>query len=104
MAAVEPEIYEQIDHQAMGWQSTTANDARTLANLLLEDEGRERTSAPHAASGWDKRRFNPAFQFLLGQIPDERASGEIQPNYPSSSVFLLEEDNAKLRKFIASGP
>ncbi|MEZ2142247.1 hypothetical protein AAE026_08065 [Bradyrhizobium sp. DN5] len=96
------DFYEQVDHQVMGWGSTTEQDARTLANLLLEDEGRERTSALHAASGWEKRRFNPAFQFLLNVIPDERASREIQPDYPSSSIFLLDEDKALLRRFLAA--
>jgi hypothetical protein len=85
----------------MGWESTTADDARTLAALLLEDEGRERTAVLHAASGWEKRRFNPAFQLLLRLIPDERTSREIQPDYPSTSVFLLAEDKALLRRFIA---
>ncbi|MCP1850277.1 MULTISPECIES: hypothetical protein [unclassified Bradyrhizobium] len=95
-------FYEQVDHQVMDWESTTEQDARTLVNLLLEDEGRERTSVLHAASGWEKRRFNPAFQFLLNIIPDERTSREIQPDYPSSSIFLLDEDKALLRRFLAT--
>jgi hypothetical protein len=94
-------FYEQVDHQVMGWESNTEDDARTLAGLLLEDEGRGRTSVLHAASGWEKRRFNPAFQLLLRFIPDGRVSREIQPDYPSSSVFLLAEDKALLRRFVA---
>ena len=62
--------------------------------------GRDRRNA-HAASGWEKRRFNPAFQLLLRFIPDGRVSREIQPDYPSSSVFLLAEDKALLRRFVA---
>jgi hypothetical protein len=64
-------------------------------------EGRERTAVLHAASGWEKRRFNPAFQRLLGLIPDERASREIQPDHPASSLFLLAEDKALPRRFIS---
>jgi hypothetical protein len=94
-------FYEQVDHQVMGWESNTEDDARTLAGLLLEDEGRGRTSVLHAASGWEKRRFNPAFQLLLRFIPDGRVSREIQPDYPSSSVFLLAEDKALLRRIVA---
>jgi hypothetical protein len=96
-------FYEQVDHQVMGWESTTEDDARTLAGLLLEDESRERTAVLHAASGWEKRRFNPAFQLLLRFIPDGRVSREIQPDYPSSSLFLSGEDKALLRRFIAEG-
>jgi len=94
-------FYEQVDHQVMGWGCTTEDDARTLAGLLLADEGHERTFVLHAASGWEKRRFNPAFQLLLRFIPDGRVSREIQPDYPSSSVFLLADDKALLRRFIA---
>jgi hypothetical protein len=65
-------FYEQVDHQVMGWN--TYDDARTLAKLLLEDEARAATSKLHEISGWDKRRFNPAFRALLNHIPDERIS------------------------------
>jgi hypothetical protein len=95
-------FYEQVDHQVMGWQSSTEEDARTLAKLLLEDEARERTETLHAASGWEKRRFNPAFQALLRLIPDGRVSGEIQADYPARSLSLIPEDWAALRTFAGS--
>jgi hypothetical protein len=90
-------FYEQIDKQVMGWN--TYDDARTLAKLLLEDETRTRTSKLHETSGWDKRRFNPAFRALLDQISEEHISKEIQPNYPSAFVVLGPEDSASLRRF-----
>jgi hypothetical protein len=92
-------FYEQIDHQVMGWGSSTDQDARFLANLLLEDEAREWIPKLHAASGWELRRFNPAFQALLRVIPDERVSQEVQPDYPARSLSLIPEDQAELRKF-----
>jgi hypothetical protein len=95
-------FYEQVDHQVMGWGSSTEEDARTLAKLLLEDEAREWTPTLHAASGWEARRFNPAFQALLRLIPDERVSGEVQPDYPARSLSLIPEDRAALRKFAGS--
>jgi hypothetical protein len=64
----------------MGWGSSTAEDARVLATLSLEDETREWTPTLHAASGWEARRFNLAFQALLRLIPKERVSGEVQPD------------------------
>jgi hypothetical protein len=92
-------FYEQVDHQVMGWGSSTAEDARALATLLLEDEAREWTPTLHAASGWKARRFNPAFQALLRLIPKERVSGEVQPDYPARSLSLISEDRAALRRF-----
>jgi hypothetical protein len=85
-----------------GWGSSAEEDARALAKLLLEDEAREWTPTLHAASGWEARRFNPAFQALLRLIPDERVSGEVQPDYPARSLSLIPEDRAALRKFSAS--
>ncbi len=92
-------FYEQVDHQVMGWESSTDKDARTLAKLLLEDEAREWTPTLHAASGWDLRRFNPAFRALLRCIPEGRVSQEIQADYPARSLSLIPEDRAVLRRF-----
>jgi hypothetical protein len=92
-------FYVQIDYQVMGWGSSTEADARALAKLLLEDEAREWTPTLHAASGWDLRRFNPAFQALLRHIPEQRVSQEVQPDYPARSLSLIPEDWAVLRKF-----
>jgi hypothetical protein len=94
-------FYEQIDHQVMDWQSTTEDDARVLSRLLLEDEAREWTPTLHTASGWEKRRFNPAFRRLIRLIPEERISGEVQPDYPARSLSLIDEDYVMLRRFAA---
>lgn len=91
-------FYEQLDHQVMDWQSTTAEDTKTLARLILEDDKRQRTSTLHEASGWEKRRFNPAFRGLLQFTP--LFSKEIQSNYPSSSVILRPEDRARLQRLL----
>jgi hypothetical protein len=95
-------FYEQIDHQVMDWKSTTSDNARKLARLLLEDEAREWTPTLHAASGWEKRRFNPAFSVLLRLIPEGRVSDEVQPDYPALGLSLLPEDYAVLRRFAES--
>lgn len=92
-------FYEQLDHQLMGW--STSDDAATLAELLLENEEMERTASLHA-SGWDHRRFNPAFQFLLGMITEGWTSKENQPNYPTAFIGPLPEDRARFRRFIES--
>jgi hypothetical protein len=92
-------FYEQLDHQVMEWGSSTNDDARHLAKLLAADDAFEWTPNLHAASGWDRRRFNPAFTALLRLIPTGRVSGEIQPDYPAQSLNLLPEDRVVLRRF-----
>lgn len=96
-----PMFYEQVDPQVMGW--VTRSDAVKLAKLLLEDEARSRTAILHEASGWEKRRFNPAFQMLLHHLPDGFISREQQSDYPSSSVVMSPEVIASLRRFTAGG-
>ena len=93
-------FYEQLDHTVMGWK--TEDDAVVLAQMLIDNNALRRTAALHEASGWDKRRFNPAFSYLLRFFPEGRISREVQPHYPSSSLAILPEDRANLRRFITS--
>jgi hypothetical protein len=91
-------FYEQFDHQVMGW--STADDAAVLAQLMLDHEQMQRTAALHDATGWNRRRFNPAFQLLLGLITTGWISEERQPDYPAPFVGPLPEDQARFRRFI----
>lgn len=91
-------FYEQVDPQVMGW--SPLDDAKRLAELLLEDRQRQRTAVLHEASGWEARRFNPAFRVLLRYLPVH--SKEIQADYPSTSVNVGPEDRAALKHFIAN--
>lgn len=95
--ALNPGTYAQIDAQVMGWD--TYKDAVTVAELMLaEDTGH----APnlHAKTGWEKRRFNPAFAMLLPLFPPGRVRQVIQADYPSLGVVLAAEDRAALRRYV----
>ena len=94
-----PAFYVQLDHQIMGWDSTA--DAVTLARLLVEKDISGATADLQKKTGWEKRRFNPAFRVLLGMFPEGRVSRQIQSDYPASYVHILPEDRARLRRFIA---
>jgi hypothetical protein len=94
-----PAFYLQLDHQIMGWNTIT--DAVTVARLLLEKDASGLASDLHRQTGWDKRRFNPAFRIVLKKFSNGRISKELQPDYPSPYVELLPEDRSALRRFIA---
>ena len=70
-----PVFYVQLDHQIMGWDSTA--DAIAVAGLLLEEDVSGAASDLHNKTGWEKRRFNPAFRIVLGMFPEGRISQEI---------------------------
>lgn len=95
-----PAFYMQLDHQIMGWDITA--DAVTVARLLLEKNASGVASDLHRLTGWEKRRFNPAFRIVLGRFPEGRVSQQLQPDYPSSYVHVLPEDRAALRRFVAA--
>lgn len=96
-------LFEQLDPQIMGWNPM--EDAQRLAALLLEDESRCAVARLHAASGWEKRRFNPAMQHLLRFFESGHISGEIQPDYPTNQILLIGASKVRLRRFAgAAGP
>lgn len=91
------DAYEQLDYQIMGWN--TREDAIVVAQLMLSEETGHAPDL-HEKTGWDRRRFNPAFQLLLPLFPDGRIRGVMQPDYPKMGVVLIAEDLAALRRWI----
>lgn len=91
-------FYVQLDHQIMGWDTTA--DAVIVARLLLEKDASGTASDLHRQTGWEKRRFNPAFGSVLRTLPPGRISQQIQPDYAASYVHVLSEDRAALRRFV----
>jgi hypothetical protein len=98
-ASLSPEAYEQLDHQIMGW--ATVGDAVLVAGLMLELKSGDAPTL-HKTTGWERRRFNPALQYLLRFFPEGRIRRVTQPDYPSLGVLIEPEDRVKLRRFIAA--
>lgn len=93
-----PEFYETVDNQIMGWN--TESDARSLACLMLE-YNTGAAAELHEKSGWERRRFNPALKYLFRFFSDGDISKELQPDYPTTMVFLSPEAKAALRGFLS---
>ena len=70
-----PDFYLQLDHQIMGWDNKA--DAVTVARLLLASSGA--ASDLHRQTGWEKRRFNPAFRIVLRRFPPGKSSRSFSP-------------------------
>jgi hypothetical protein len=93
-----PAFYVRLDHQIMGWDTTT--EAVTIARFLLERDASGAASDLHRQTGWEKRRFNPALRIVLDRFPEGKISQQLQPDYPSAHVHVLPEDRAVLRRLI----
>jgi len=94
------ELFVAFDGVVHGWD--TRADAGQLANWLLEhgDAMARRTQKLHELSGWEARRFNPAFAFLLHFVDDRHVSKEVQASYPASGFIMDENDRFQLRTFV----
>lgn len=76
-------------------------DSVVLAGLLIDDPelgGNARDL--EQASGWERRRFNPAFALVIPNVADGRVRKSIQNEYPRMGVLLIDEDVVQLRRYI----
>jgi hypothetical protein len=76
-------FYLQLDGQIMGWDTTS--DAVTVARLLLERDASGAASDLHRQTGWEKRRFNPAFRVVLDRFPESRIFSAAAARLPLGS-------------------
>lgn len=90
-------FYEQFDYQIMGWN--TENDAVTIVQKMLELNNGDAPTL-HKETGWEKRRFNPAFRRILELFPEGRIRRTMQPDYPSLGVCIAPEDRVVMRRFV----
>jgi hypothetical protein len=77
------------------------DDSVILARMLLDDPtlgGNARDL--EAASGWERRRFNPAFALIVPCIGDGRVRTPDQPDYPVMGILIADEDIVALRNYI----
>ncbi len=76
-------------------------DSVVLARMLIEkpDLGGNARNLEDA-SGWERRRFNPAFALLIPYVADVRVRKSIQSDYPTMGVILADEDVVALRRYV----
>lgn len=76
-------------------------DSVVLARMLIDkpDLGGNARNLEQA-SGWDRRRFNPAFALLIPCIDDRRVRKSIQNDYPTMGILVADEDVIQLRRYV----
>ena len=98
-ATLTPNAYEQLDPQVMRWD--TIRDAASIAEIMLHHKTGHAPDLEEL-TGWSRRRFNPAFRFVLQVFPEGRIRRVLQSEYPSLGVAIAPEDRVNLRRFIKS--
>jgi class 3 adenylate cyclase len=87
------QFYERVDPDVMGW--CPSEDAKRVALRMLNMET-GRAAIIHEATGWDRRRFNPAFRHVMDRVPPGSISLERSPLYPAVSILWQPEVRAAL--------
>lgn len=93
------DLYLTFDGPAFGRDPIA--DTVTIAELVLE--GSENVSAEEIFSqtGWDIRRFNPAFEHVASQVPDGRVSRPYGTQFNVTSFHLLPEDKVRVKRLVS---
>jgi hypothetical protein len=77
------------------------DDSVILARMLLEDPRLGSNARDlEQASGWERRRFNPAFALIVPCIGEGRVRTPDQPDYPVMGILVADEDVVALRRYV----
>ncbi|MGH7296932.1 MAG: hypothetical protein ACRELB_18475, partial [Polyangiaceae bacterium] len=89
------DLYLTFDNPAFGRDPIA--DTVTVADLALA--GPESVSAEKLfeQTGWDERRFNPAFEHVASQVPDGRVSKSSGTKFRVPFFHMLAEDRVRMK-------
>lgn len=76
-------------------------DTVRVAEMALAENGGVDANLVFSQTGWNERRFNPAFEHVASQIPDGRVSREFGTKFPVSYFHMLAEDRVQMKRFVA---
>lgn len=93
-------LFAELDPHVKGWNVEA--DAKTLAVLALDMDESLAAAEVEQRSGFERRRFNPAFSKLLTMFDPNLVSDEIQPDYPAAYAYMSGGTRARLRRFVAA--
>lgn len=94
------DLYLTFDGPAFGRDSIA--DTVTVAELALAGPDSVNAETIFAQTGWDERRFNPAFEHVASQIPDGRVSRASGTKFIVSFFHMLAEDRVRIKRFVAN--
>ena len=76
-------------------------DTVTVAELALAGPDNVSAETVFTQTGWDQRRFNPAFEHVASQIPDGRVSRTSGTKFKVPFFLMLAEDRVRMKRFVA---
>jgi hypothetical protein len=94
------DLYLTFDKPAFDHDSIA--DTVTVAELVLAGPDSVNAETIFAQTGWNERRFNPAFKYVASQIPDCRVSREAGTKFIVSFFHVLAEDRVRIKRFASN--
>lgn len=76
-------------------------DVVRVSELALSGPDSVSAETIHAQTGWEIRRFNPAFERVAAEIPDDRVSREFGTSFTVPYFHLLPEDRVRVKRLIS---
>ena len=77
------------------------DDSVVLARMLIDDNDLAGNARDlEQATGWERRRFNPAFALIVPCIGEGRVRTSYQPDYPVLGILVSDDDIIELRRHI----
>lgn len=93
------DLYLTFDGPAFGRDPIA--DTVTVAELTLAGPDGVSAESVFTQTGWDIRRFNPAFEHVASQIPDGRVSRSSGTKFSVPFFHLLAEDRVRVKRLVA---
>lgn len=93
------DLYLTFDGPAFGRDPIA--DTICVAELALAGPDSVNAENVFAQTGWDIRRFNPAFENVAAQVPDGRVSRAFGTQFTVSFFHCLAEDRVQIRRLIS---
>lgn len=93
------DLYSTFDELAFGRNPEA--DIVTVAKLVLAESDSVAAEDIFSKTGWDIRRFNPAFEYIACNIPDGRVSRPYGTQFEVSYFMLLPEDRIQIKRLVS---
>ncbi|MBS1157627.1 MAG: hypothetical protein H6R15_46 [Proteobacteria bacterium] len=93
------DLYLTFDGPAFGRDPIA--DTVVVAELALSGPDSVSAEKVFSQTGWDIRRFNPAFEHVASQIPDGRVSRSFGTQFTVPFFHLLPEDRVRVKRLVS---
>ncbi|RRN65998.1 hypothetical protein [Caulobacter sp. 602-1] len=102
LPAFRPSLDLYLTFDSLAFDRDSIADTITVGELVLAGDDSVSGETIFEQTGWDERRFNPAFEHIASQIPDGRVSKTFGTKFTVPWFHMLPEDRVRMKRFVAN--